>query len=201
MKISNQLKTNIRNAIFFVVGAIVTIILTKASDKVVPSDPVIVKQFTDTVKIVHEYNLPEKLGNDTVRKELENKIRNIELLNSYDKEIKARILQIQKSDGLTPNLIVTQNVNGIFNKGYTYASSSSYFTSDCPELNSKYVDIEINFLNLSITKEIAYLRVEIDKFDDPMKNEARNLILDDFYEVKEANNFIRINNDFPKGKY
>lgn len=201
MKLSNQAKTNIRNAAIFILGVIVTIIITKVSDKVAPNDPVIVKQLTDTVKIVHEYNLPENLDNDTVRQELENKLKNIELLNNYDKQIRERITHIQKSDGVTPNLIVTQKVTNFAQKGYMYGSSSSYFTSDCPNMNGKFVDLIINFLNPSITTDIAYLRVNIYRFDDPKKDEARTYILEDFYEVKNDNNIIIITNDFSTGKY
>ncbi len=201
MKLSTQAKTNITKASIFVLGVIVTIIITKSFDKVVPNNPVIVKQLTDTIKIVHDYNLPDNLNNDTVRQELENKIKNLELLNNYDKQIKERISHIQKSDGVTPNLIVTQNVSKIAQKGYMYGRSASYFTSDCPDLNKKFIDLKIDFLNPSIAKDIAYLRVNIYRFDDSRKEEARTYILEDFYQVKNENNIIRITNDFADGKY
>jgi hypothetical protein len=168
---------------------------------VAPNDPVIVKQFADTVKIVHEYNLPDRLDNDTVRLELENKFKNLELLNNYDKQIKERITQIKKSDEVAPNLILTQRVNNNTQEGYMYGGSSSYFTSKCPDLNKNFLDLNIDFLNPSITKDIAYLRVNIYKFDDPNKDEARTYILEDFYEVKSESNLIRIDNDFSNGKY
>ncbi len=201
MQLSTQAKTNIRNIAIFVSGVIVTIIITKISDKIIPSEPVIVKELTDTVKIVHEYNLPTNLNNDTVRQELENKIKNLKLLNNYEKQINDRIFHIQKSDGIIPNLILTQKVNTTTQKGYIYGSSSSYFTSDCPNLEKKFIDIKIDFLNPLIIKDIAYLRVNIYKFDDLKSNEARTYILEDFYEVKNKDNIIRITNDFAIGKY
>jgi hypothetical protein len=82
-----------------------------------------------------------------------------------------------------------------------YGSSSSYFNSGCPDLNKNFIDLRINFLNPSITKDIAFLRVNIYRFDDPKKEEARTYILEDFYEVKNENNVVRIANDFAKGKY
>ncbi len=90
-KLTQEAKTNIRNAIIFILGVIVTILITKASDKISPNDPILIKQFTDTIHIVHDYSLPKNLGNDTVRQQLENQIKNLELLNNYDKQIKARI--------------------------------------------------------------------------------------------------------------
>jgi len=201
MPLSTKAKTNIRNASLFILGVIVTIIFTKTSDKIAPNDPVIVKQYTDTLKIVHDYKLPENIDNDTVRKELEAKLKNLELLNNYDKQIKERVTTIQNSSSILPNLVLTQKLSGISHKGFTQASTSSYLSSDCPDLNSKYIDIKFNFINSAITKDIAYLRVNIYRFDNVNAIEAKTYILEDFYEIKSNDNFIRINNDLSPGKY
>ncbi|NOU47893.1 MAG: hypothetical protein HOO86_12660 [Bacteroidales bacterium] len=84
-KLSEQTRKNIRNALLFLLGVIVTIIFTKTFDKIFPNNPIIVKEYTDTVKIVHNYKIPNELNNDSVRHELERKIKNIELLNNYDR--------------------------------------------------------------------------------------------------------------------
>jgi hypothetical protein len=201
MKRLTLAKTNFRNASIFVLGVIVTIIITKASDKVVPNEPVIVKQIADTVRIVHDYNIPENLNNDTIRQEIENKVKNLELLNNYDKQINERLSSIQKSDRISPNLIVTPKLKDFARKGYMYGSSSSYFLSDCPDLTKKFIDLKIDFLNPAITKDIACLRVNIYRFDSGSKNEAREFVLEDLYEVKNDGNIIRISNDFASGKY
>lgn len=200
-KLSEQTKNNLRNASLFVLGVIVTIIITKTSDKIIPSDPVFVKEYTDTIKIVHNYHIPSDLNDDTTRIELERKIKNLELLNNYDKQIKERIALTKKSDGLIPNLILTKETERIKSKGYTYGSSSAYFTSDCPSLDNENLDIKIDFINTSIVKDIAYLRVNIYKFDNVNSAEARTYVLEELYEVKSDNNVIRISNDFTKGKY
>jgi hypothetical protein len=179
----------------------VTIIITKTSDKIAPSDPMIVKEYTDTIKIVHEYKIPNKLNNDSTRLELERKVKNLELLNNYDKQIKERIALTSKKDGIIPNLILTNDNERIKSKGYTYGSSSAYFTSACPDLNNEYLDIKINFINPSITRDIAFLRVNIYRFDKLNSNEARTYVLEELYEVKPEDNIIRISNDFSKGKY
>jgi len=200
-KISEQTKNNIRNASLFILGVIVTILITKTSDKILPSEPVIVKEFTDTIKIVHNYDIPADLNNDSTRIELERKIKNLELLNNYDKQIKERIALTKKSDGFIPNLILTEETERIKSKGYTYGSSSAYFTSDCPTLDNEHLDIKINFINPSIVKDIAYLRVNIYRFDNLNSTEARTYVLEELFEVKPDNNVIRISNDFSKGKY
>ena len=200
-KLSEQTKNYIRTALIFVLGVIVTILITKTFDKIIPSDPVIVKEFTDTIKIVHNYDIPSDINNDSTRLELERKIKNLELLNNYDKKIKERIALTKKSDGFIPNLILTREIERIKSKGYTYGSSSAFFTSDCPSLNNEHLDIKINFFNPNIVKDIAYLRVNIYKFDNVNSTEARTYVLEEIYEVKTENNLIRISNDFSKGKY
>ncbi|WP_374505786.1 hypothetical protein [Flavobacterium sp.] len=196
-----QNKNSIKNSLLFLLGIIVTIIITKFFDKIIPNDPVIVKEYTDTIKIFHNYNIPNNLNDDSTRLELESKIKNLELLNSYDKQIRARIELKNNKDGIFPNLIITSGSEKIKNKGYTYGNSSAYFNSNCPEFNKEYLDIKIDFINPDITKEIAYLRINIYKFDNPNSSEARTHILEELFEVKPDNNIIRISNDFSKGKY
>lgn len=200
-KLSEQEKSNIWKALLFILGVIVTIIFTKISDIIIPNDPVIVKEYTDTIKIVHDYKIPNELNDDSVRFELERKIKNLELLNNYDRQIKERISLAKKGDGVVPNLIITGSENRIKSKGFTYGSSSAYFASDCPDLNNDFLDIKIDFFNSTIIKDIAYLRVNIYRFDNKNSAEARTFVLEELYEVKPQNNIIRISNDFSKGKY
>ena len=107
----------------------------------------------------------------------------------------------KNSDEFIPNLILTKETGRVKNKGYTYGSSSAYFTSDCPNLDNKYLDIKINFINPNIINDIAFLRVNIYKFDNINSSEARTFILEEVFEVKPKDNIIRISNDFGKGKY
>ena len=198
---SQKTKTHIRNASLFLLGVIVTIIITKISDIIIPTEPILVKQYTDTIKIVHDYKIPDNLNNDTTRRELERKIKNLELLNNYDQQIKEKLANIDSKTDVLPNLILTHNVDNLTKKGYTQGSSTAYFSSDGPALNSKYLDIYINFLNPSISNEIAYLRVNIYRFYNNNTTAARSFVLEEFYEVKPTNNMIRINNDLEKGNY
>jgi hypothetical protein len=200
-KLSEQTKNNFRNSSLFILGVIVTIIITKSSDKLIPSNPVIVKEYTDTIKIVHDYKILNELNDDSTRLELERKIKNLELLNNYDRQIKERIKLTKKEDGVIPNLILTGSKNRDKSKGYTYGSSSAYFSSDCPDLNTDFLDISLDFINPAIIKDIAYLRVNIYRFDNHNSTEARTFVLEELYEVKPQNNIIRISNDFSKGKY
>jgi len=79
-KLSEQTRKNIKNALLFPLGVIVTIIITKTFDKAIPNEPILVKEYTDTIKIVHEYKIPKELNDDSTRIELVKKINNLELL-------------------------------------------------------------------------------------------------------------------------
>lgn len=200
-KLSEQARKNIKSAILFILGVIVTIIITKTFDKAKPNDPILVKEYIDTIKIVHDYKIPNELNNDSARFELEKKIKNLELLNNYDRQIKERINLSKESDAIIPNLILTGIENRIKSKGYKYGRSSAYFTSNCPDLNNDFLDIRLDFFNPSIIKKIAYLRVNIYGFDNRNSTESRTFVLEELYEVKPQNNLIRISNDFSNGKY
>jgi len=200
-KLSENMKKNIKGALLFLLGVIVTIIITKISDQVVPDVPILVKQYTDTLKIVHDYVMPEHLNDETVYIEFEKKLRNLELLNKYDREIKERIRLNETNSDFLPNLIITHSISDLKRKGFTYGSSSSYFVSNCPKFDTNFIDIDIDFLNPEITKEIAFLRVNIYRFENLESESSRHFVLEDFYEVKPQKNYIRIYNDFPKGKY
>jgi hypothetical protein len=200
-KLTEQTITNIRNALLFILGVIVTIIFTKTSDKIIPNDPVIVKQYTDTIKIVHDYKMPNYLNNDTSRYELEKKIKNLELLNNYDKQIKERIALSKEQNSVFPNLILINKNRKLASKGYAYGSSSPYFSSNCPSIDNDFIDLTFNFFNAEILNEIAFLRLNIYRFDNINSKDAGTFVLEDFYEVKPKDNLIRISNDLGKGKY
>ena len=128
-KIYQKHRTQVRNALIFVLGVVITIVITKLSDKVVPNDPVLVKQYADTIQIVHDYKLPNTLD-DSLTLELERRLKNLELLSNYDAQINDRLKSIESK--ITPNLILTHRVENRSRKGYMQARSASYFSSSCP---------------------------------------------------------------------
>lgn len=195
VRLGPRTKDKINKASIFVAGVIVTIVFVKASDRLFPSDPIVVKEVNDTVNLVHDYRIPEELNDDSVRAVLENRIRSLELLNNYDKQIKDRITTFSH-DELVPNLILTEGT-AEWRKGYIYGSSSSYFYAECPSLLEEYIDFKIDFFNPEISTRMAYLRLAIYRFDG---TGSRTFVLEDFYEVKPRN-LIRISNDLSKGKY
>lgn len=190
-KILNFIKAHYQNAIFFVLG----VVFIKVFYVYFPDNPVIVKEYTDSLKLIHEYKLPKDLNNDSIRQELEKKVKNIQLLNDYESQIKQKITSINDEVDKIPNLILTSVSNNLRFKGYLEGSSSAYFKAECPEINSGYIDIPIYFFNPEITTKIAFIKVSIDRIN----NGSRTTELDYFYEIKNSDNFIRISNDLLKG--
>tara|TARA_R110002033_G_C3863543_1_gene236656 strand:+ start:854 stop:1570 length:717 start_codon:yes stop_codon:yes gene_type:complete len=202
-KLNSSQKKNIRNSGIFVLGVIVTLLITTIWNKAIPETPVIVKEVNDSIKIVHEYKIPEI--DDSLELTLERKLKNLELLNNYDKEIDKRIKNIEnKSKNATiPNLISINNLNKYEYKGYSQGKSNSYFTLDCPNIDdSKFIDFKPNFFNPEILKDIAFFRLNIHEIENAKGEKSRYSILTQFYNPKSTNNnFIRIENNLAKGKY
>lgn len=202
-KLNDIQKKYLRTSLFFVLGVICTLALTTIWNKVLPETPTIVKEITDSIKIIHEYKVPEI--DDSLEITLEKKIENLELLNNYENEIDKRIQRIEKKsiNSIVPNLISLEFSESYDYKGYTQSDANSFFTVSCPNLNTdKFLDFKPDFFNPDILKEIAFFRLNIYKFEKMKDKESRTYILNQFFEpYKKNNNFIRIGNSLDKGKY
>lgn len=204
MRISRKaIKTNIIRALIFVLGVIVALAITKIWNKAMPEPLLVVKELTDSIRVIHEYNIP--LEDDSLSMILEKKIKNLKLLDDYEDEINKRIKRIEKNNQniLTPNLVLVDIAKQYKYKGFTQGNASSYFTLDCPELtNNKFINFKLDFFNPEILKDIAFLRLNIYKFQNLSDKESRIYVMNEFFEIrKDNNNFIRIENNLGKGKY
>ena len=124
----------------------------------------------------------------------------MELLNNYEAQIEERIKRIENKSVVVPNLILTESLKKASQKGYTQESAKAYFESNCPSLSGKFLDINIDFFQEGVIDELAFLKVNIYKFDNYNSREARTFVLENYYEIRR-NNIIRIANDFSAGKY
>jgi len=77
----------------------------------------------------------------------------------------------------------------------------SYFSSNCPDLHSQYLNLHIKFNKSSTIKDIEYLYVVIERLENKDNKEQRTFVTHNFYEAKYQNNLIRIPNTFEKGIY
>jgi len=200
---NSKLKTNITRALIFVLGVIATLFVTKLWNKALPESPIVVREVTDSIRVTHEYNIP--MNEDSISIILEKKIKNLQLLNDYENEInrRTRIIEEKNNNIKTPNLILIGTAKKYKYKGFTQGSANAYFSVDCPELSdSKYIDFDLNFFNPEFLKEIAFLRLNIYKYNNIEDRESRVYVMNEFYQVRESNdNFIRIENSLSKGKY
>lgn len=195
-------KKHIAKGAFFILGIIVTLSISKIWDKTFPASPILVKEVTDSITIVHEHKIP-KLS-DSVEYAIESKIKNLKLLNDYENEIDKRIKRINNKENhtFTPNLISLDYAKKYDSKGYTIKSASPYFSLNFSGINEKYLDFKPLFFNKDFLADVAYLRLNIYRYKNINDKESKYYVMNEFYEVKTTNdNFIRIENDLAKGKY
>ena len=77
MKIKEYIKKTkwIDTIFWIIITAVITICIERSCDRIMPEAPTIVKEFTDTVKIVHCYdfgNLNNSLAYSNLQRKLEN---------------------------------------------------------------------------------------------------------------------------------
>lgn len=177
-------------------GVIVTLALTTLWNYVFPSNPTIVKEVTDSIKVIHNHNF----GDSTlISKQLQNQLENLKILNEYETEIDKRIKRISKSStNINSNKILTSTSFKL--KGWMQRNGSNFFYLNCPNsLEAKILEFHLNFFNSTITKDIEVLRVLVYR-----KNvDGENYIYSDtFYEVNTTTpNVIQMGNSFESGTY
>jgi hypothetical protein len=197
-----NIKSNFLKFSIFFGGIILTLIVTQIWKLAFPESPVIVKEVTDSMRIIHEYIIP--FQDDSLEKTVESKLKNLKLLNDYDQEIEKRkkIIKSGSQNILTPNLVLI-NDPSIKTKGYMQGDASSFFSLNCPDLNSStLLDFKFDFFNSAILQDIAFLRLTFNKYQPDDEKYPLHQFFSEYYEIKSTNeNFIRIENNFPKGKY
>lgn len=188
----------------FLLATIVVILLTKSADNFFPSDPVVVKEYADSIKVIHSYELPNISNDDSLQNILQKKINQISQLNLYEKEVDEYLSKVNDKESKKlsniPNRIITKENKQISTKGYTQGSSQAFFTSQCPpSKNDKgYSDFQLTFLSSEIFEDVFCLRFIIYKM---VNNDYSTNYFDELYEIRRDNNFIRVSDDLPKGKY
>ncbi|MBU0559395.1 MAG: hypothetical protein KKG93_07445 [Bacteroidetes bacterium] len=188
----------------FLLATLVVILLTKSADNIFPNDPVVVKEYAGSIKVIHSYELPNISNDDSLQNILQKKINQISQLKLYEKEVEEYLNSIKDKESTElsniPIRIITKENKQISKKGYTQGSSQAFFTSQCPPTKNKngYFDFQLTFLSPEIFEDIFCLRFIIYKM---VNNEYSTNYFDELYEVRRNNNFIRISDDLPKGKY
>lgn len=191
-------------AFTFLLATVIVILLTKSADKIIPSDPIIVKEYSDSIKVIHSYELPNVSNDDSLQSVLQKKINQISQLKLYEKEVEEYFSKINEKElkrgSNIPNKIITKENKLINKKGYTQGRSQAFFTSECPPIydTTEHLDFRLSFLSPEIFQDVFCLRFIIYKM---VNNEYSSTYFDELYEVRRNNNFVRISSDLPKGKY
>lgn len=194
-KFTDYIKDKWKDAVIWLLGSIILLLLTKTCDSIWPSSPIIVKDYSDTVRIVHTVApLPEE--NDSVFGRLiEQQLKNIELLNRYEEIVtnKREHLEVEPCKMIVGNPDPSSS-------GYAVKSSSSYCFLQLSN-NAPFIDINYSFVRTDYSSLISTLRVEITKMDE--KSERIYCVFDQYYEpqINKQEMLIRIVDDLSPGDY
>lgn len=195
MKITDWIENNpwSSKVWWLIVGAVITLVCEKACNKIVPDNPVVVKEVADSIRVIHAYDL--NIGNDSIVKaQLKMKLDNIALAQLYESQINEMIKQ-QKHD-FNSIMLNSQFPNA---KGCILGSGMAYFEVEISSLQNDFLDIKMTFLNTDIANDIYCLSIKI----DAIENDKRLVVFDENYNVNvnRPDNHIRITNGFPKGTF
>ncbi|MCI1721218.1 MAG: hypothetical protein LKM37_09505 [Bacteroidales bacterium] len=179
-----------------------TVFVTKACDRLFPSRTIFIHEKPDTINVVYSYKsnhdnniaILNSLKNSDLQGKLDEKVHK---LNEREvNENNDRRFENFAIDGMSlqPNMPLPKSV--FSRMGYTIGDASPYFSGTISSTNSKYIDFKYAFFNDKIIKRIYCLGIKISNLD---KNGA--YVMDTDYEVREANNWIRVLNTLESGKY
>lgn len=180
----------IKTITWIVITAIITVIIEKACNKVSPEEPVIIKEITDTIRIMHTYDF-DGFNDSIVNMQLRYKLENIELAQRYEEKISNRI-----KDTTYCNSIM-MGVDFKNAKGYSVKDASPYFTMNMSSLDKELIDFELFFFDKKMLSNIYCLNLKILKIN----NGRKVLVLDENYYVNQSGNRIKIANTLSQGLY
>lgn len=192
MKIKEYIEKNkwIITIFWIIVTAIISIGIERSCNRIMPENPMVVKEITDTVWIMHNYDLGN-INDSLTNAQLRRKLENIELLQRYEAEIIRKDKPIERAnfimlDASFPNM-----------KGYCLQGATSFFSYEMSSLNERIIEFRLSFFDDLILNEIYCLILKIHKIE----NNQRIYYEEQYYNVNGVNNLIRIANTLPNGKF
>lgn len=180
----------IKTLLGLVGGAIITILVEKSCDRIIPDDPVIIKEVADTLKIVHTYDFGH-YNDSIINAQLQNRLKNIELMEKYDEEI---LKQIDTKPRYCSVMLDASFPNA---KGYSPRNAASYCSLNISSFHNDYIDFELLFFDNSVLERIYCISIKIFRIVDG----KRTYFLEENYNIGGVNNKIRMTNNLPNGKY
>ena len=168
-----------------VISAIITVLVTKVGNLIMPDKPIVVEKNLDPIQVVHTFSpMPDSTWERFMRQS--EKLINTQIIPQEVSSIK-----LEQSDEANVNKVLV-SVDYPNAKGYTERSAASYFALEMSPLNGAFVDFAVNFFNEKILDDIYCLSIKICKVQDG----KRYLVLDCNYEKHAGKNIIRVRNIF-----
>ena len=187
------IKENWKDAAKWFTGALIGLLLAKACDRVWPDTPMVVKEVTDTVTVIHSMTPIPTETDSLIKEQVHSLLKNIELMSQYEEESK----RVATSHGEIPcKMILGNPYPNSF--GYTLNSSSSFCHIEINK-NNPYLDITYRFIRDDYASIVNTLDVKIIRKKDAEKD---LIILDQHFEPhKGSEQLIRIVDDLSPGDY
>ena len=188
------LKNNWQEAGKWLIAAVFGLILGKACDRIWPEDPVVVKEVTDTIKIIHAISPLPRETDSLMKEQIQQQLLNIKLLNEYDSYIK----QNKSSVSDIPCKLVFGNPYP-YSKGYVQKNSSALCQISLKQ-DREYIEITFEYLHPDYAGLVNTLGVKVCKIDK-VKG-TRNYVMDQNFEPQKGERmFIKIINSYGAGDY
>lgn len=189
--IADYYKKHIAVIAGIILTAIISAIVTKACDKIVPDPPAIVEKVPDTISIVHVY---EPLTDSTLN------LSQKRLEKIVDDAVKKRVLSRKSKDFVNDNSV--NNISKDFSfpnaKGYSPRSAAPYFWLEMTDRSQPYIDFICHFFNDAIIEDIYCLSIKIFEIQN---DGQRVYVLDENYCKQKGDNIIRLKNIFSSKNY
>lgn len=194
-RLRSHIKKNWQKAAYSLLGMIVGLLLTKACNAIWPDTPVVVKEHTDTVNVIHSMDPLQVDSDSIIRKQIEHQLMNIELLNKYEEQITGKR---EAAKAKACKIVVGNPYPN--SRGYSTQSASSYCFIEL-NTNGPFLDITYDFFREDYLDLVNTLCVKISRKNS---EDGKNyVVLDMNYEPHQGDNglLVRMVNDFPSGEY
>ena len=193
LKIGPYIKDNWKEAAKWLSGARLGLLLAKACDFIWPDMPIVVKEVTDTVTVVHSVNPIPAETDSLLIEQLQRQLMSIELINKYE-ESSQRVLALT---GNTPCKMITGDPY-LNSHGYTEKSSSPFCSVELVEARP-FLDIKYHFIRNDYADIVNTLDVKIIR----KQASGNQVVVFDQHFLPQAgeNQLIRIVDDLSPGDY
>lgn len=194
-RIYTYVKKNWKNVVIWLLSTVVVLLLTKACDRIWPDPPVVVKEHTDTVTVIHAMSPIPADSDSILKKRIEQQLMNIELLNKYEKLIKRRI----EDNAVEACKIIIGNPYPN-SSGYSMKDASSFCLIELKH-NGPVIDVIYSFIRQDYVELINTLGVKISHKNGKDGKDWVDYDQNFAPQTDKKDMLVRIIDDLPPGEY